>query len=470
MTTALLPVPIFRAFTSGGIPLAGGLVYTYAANTTTPQTTYSDAAGTVPNANPVVLDSTGSASIRLDPTLVYKIVLKDSGGATQWTEDYVTGAYIYQSGDIRSFGAVVGVDCASIVTAAAAAVSNVIFPAGAWVISSTPTIPSGVVITTLPGATFSGAGAAALGLDTTATIVSNQITDFNPPVTGTLATLNIFRNPNYTGGPAGTNFGIRVQTNVGSGVTNFEWAIVGIVNNSAAVGAGQNVGVYGQGNKGTPGVRGGPTWGMVAEAHDKSGLADPTDGLVGLEVDATATGTDANGRRIGIDLVVGTDSGTVATVTYGIRIGPTGGSGANGLITNGLYLQGVHATGINIHTASGSAVGIDISSAVLSGPAIRLASAQLLSFKSDDTKTLRYSAANVGLTYAVGGTDEIILHDSGAISMNCVGTTTKWIGTQSTAAATATLTANKPGANGGVSFWLSVLIGGTQCWVPAFAN
>lgn len=85
-TTAFLPVPIFRAFTSAGLPLAGGLLYTYAAGTTNPQATYSDAAGVVPNANPVVLDSTGSATVRLG-TSAYKFVLKDSGGTTQWTED-----------------------------------------------------------------------------------------------------------------------------------------------------------------------------------------------------------------------------------------------------------------------------------------------------------------------------------------------------------------------------------------------
>jgi len=88
MTTALLPLPIFRAFDNAGLPLAGGLLYSYAAGTTTPQNTFSDAAGSSPNTNPVVLDTTGSATVRLDPTLSYKFVLKDSTATTTyWTED-----------------------------------------------------------------------------------------------------------------------------------------------------------------------------------------------------------------------------------------------------------------------------------------------------------------------------------------------------------------------------------------------
>ena len=44
---------------NNGNPLAGGLLYTYAAGTTTPQATYTTAAGNVANANPIVLDSAG---------------------------------------------------------------------------------------------------------------------------------------------------------------------------------------------------------------------------------------------------------------------------------------------------------------------------------------------------------------------------------------------------------------------------
>ena len=59
----LLPNSKQAYVAASGAPLSGGKVYTYAAGTTTPQTTWSDAAGTVANANPVILDSRGEASI-----------------------------------------------------------------------------------------------------------------------------------------------------------------------------------------------------------------------------------------------------------------------------------------------------------------------------------------------------------------------------------------------------------------------
>jgi|ERR1017187_384487 hypothetical protein len=88
MITQLLPLPIFRAFdNSTGSRLAGGLSYSYAANNTTPQNMYSDVACAVPNTNPVVLDTAGSAAVRLDPSLTYKFVLLNANGDVQWTED-----------------------------------------------------------------------------------------------------------------------------------------------------------------------------------------------------------------------------------------------------------------------------------------------------------------------------------------------------------------------------------------------
>ena len=79
--------PLFQAYDSNGDPLSGGLVYTYAAGTTTAKATYQE--DDTENANPVVLDSTGRAEIY--GTGYYKIVLKTSAGVTIWTLDNVAG-------------------------------------------------------------------------------------------------------------------------------------------------------------------------------------------------------------------------------------------------------------------------------------------------------------------------------------------------------------------------------------------
>ncbi|MFS2023573.1 tail fiber domain-containing protein [Massilia sp. CT11-137] len=67
-------------FPGTALPLANGKLYTYAPGTSTPKPTFKDAARTIPNANPVILDSTGSAFIFW--TGNYKIVLKDARGNT----------------------------------------------------------------------------------------------------------------------------------------------------------------------------------------------------------------------------------------------------------------------------------------------------------------------------------------------------------------------------------------------------
>lgn len=87
MTTSLMPNAKQQYFTDNGVPLSGGLLYTYEAGTTTPKATYSDYAGTTPNANPIVLDSRGEAVVFWDGS--YKVVLKTSTGTTIYTQDNV---------------------------------------------------------------------------------------------------------------------------------------------------------------------------------------------------------------------------------------------------------------------------------------------------------------------------------------------------------------------------------------------
>ena len=77
-----------QSFTnSAGAPLAGGKVYTYDAGTNTPRQTFADAAGLVPNANPVILDARGEATIFWDGN--YKVVLRDASDALIYTVDGV---------------------------------------------------------------------------------------------------------------------------------------------------------------------------------------------------------------------------------------------------------------------------------------------------------------------------------------------------------------------------------------------
>lgn len=94
---AVLYTPHFAYFTDDdGAPLNGGLLYTYEAGTTTPKATYTDSTGGTPNANPVVLDSSGRATIFLSGS--YKFTLKDSSGNTIKTTDNVTSFNTSDSG------------------------------------------------------------------------------------------------------------------------------------------------------------------------------------------------------------------------------------------------------------------------------------------------------------------------------------------------------------------------------------
>ena len=82
-------------FDNSGIPLAGGLVYTYTAGTTTPKVAYTTSSGSTPHTNPIVLDSAGrvpsGGEIWLTDNAAYKFVLKTSTATTIGTYDNITG-------------------------------------------------------------------------------------------------------------------------------------------------------------------------------------------------------------------------------------------------------------------------------------------------------------------------------------------------------------------------------------------
>lgn len=87
-TASILPPGYTQYLDSNGKPLSAGKVYNYVPNTTTLKTTWQDAAETIPNANPVILDAGGRAKILGDGS--YRQIVKDRNNNTIW--DAVTSS------------------------------------------------------------------------------------------------------------------------------------------------------------------------------------------------------------------------------------------------------------------------------------------------------------------------------------------------------------------------------------------
>lgn len=85
----VMPAPKYTAYDNNGNPLSGGKLYVYEAGTSTLATTYSDVDLTVPNANPVVLDAGGRATVFLAAGS-YKFVQNTSADVTLWSQDNIS--------------------------------------------------------------------------------------------------------------------------------------------------------------------------------------------------------------------------------------------------------------------------------------------------------------------------------------------------------------------------------------------
>ena len=80
-------------FDNTGLPLNGGLIYTYQAGSSTALATYTDISGSVANANPIVLDSSGRlpSEVWLTYGYNYKFVVKNASASTLGTYDNIYG-------------------------------------------------------------------------------------------------------------------------------------------------------------------------------------------------------------------------------------------------------------------------------------------------------------------------------------------------------------------------------------------
>ena len=76
-------------FDNNGVPLSGGLIYTYQAGSSTLLTTYTTVNGNIANANPIVLDASGRPAneIWMQSGYSYKFIIQTSGGSTLQTLD-----------------------------------------------------------------------------------------------------------------------------------------------------------------------------------------------------------------------------------------------------------------------------------------------------------------------------------------------------------------------------------------------
>ena len=96
---AVCPAVRFKEFYPGtGNPLSGGYVYTVQVGTSAvygsppayPMTTYADALGVMPNANPIILDSNGEAPIFITGPL--RLVVFDQNGNALPSQDNISAA------------------------------------------------------------------------------------------------------------------------------------------------------------------------------------------------------------------------------------------------------------------------------------------------------------------------------------------------------------------------------------------
>jgi hypothetical protein len=76
-------------FDDNGLPLAGGLIYTYQSGSSTPLATYTDSNGNIANANPIVLDAAGRVpnEIWMFAGYTYKFIIKTSADVLIQTLD-----------------------------------------------------------------------------------------------------------------------------------------------------------------------------------------------------------------------------------------------------------------------------------------------------------------------------------------------------------------------------------------------
>ncbi len=149
------PNPVYFN-TLSGAPVAGGSLAFYQQGTTTPKGTWSDQGLTIPNTNPVALDSSGRANVNIWLDGDYSVRLLDSLGAVIWTRDVNDGAATdsvfptLQAGKFLSNdgSSVLWTDIIQLPDPTGSDGKMVVASGGAYVLQAQPTAPTAPVVLT----------------------------------------------------------------------------------------------------------------------------------------------------------------------------------------------------------------------------------------------------------------------------------------------------------------------------------
>jgi hypothetical protein len=167
-----------------GLPLASGTVAFYSVGTNTPKPTYQDAAATIANTNPILLDSRGQAVIW--GSGAYRQVVKDESGVTIWDQTVSSGDVNFVT--VKSFGAVGNgsTDDTAALQSAASSGSDLIFPAGVYPVTGNITFDcqtqfaTGAILRIASGATVIFNGTINAGLTQIFDTTAGGAIDVNP--------------------------------------------------------------------------------------------------------------------------------------------------------------------------------------------------------------------------------------------------------------------------------------------------
>lgn len=170
-------------------------------------------------------------------------------------------------------------------------------------------------------------------------------------------TLRIDRRANFVGGAAGVASALSVYVNAGKDATYFEWASSFVIENQAlGTTNSENVAMAATGRKILNGVgEVGKTWAGLINGVDFTGVNNPSQSLVGLEIGiyGAPNTLDANRQRVGLYLALGGEPGS--HTGDGMVIGGTAGS----IIDRGISFRSLAGA------AGAFGIGIDFTDATL---------------------------------------------------------------------------------------------------------